>query len=380
MSTSKPSQPPGGHPPPNPYARFIPREELGDFAAWNPTAFEQAPADQGPGDVGLRKPTLAERAAAEVLNRKTNAAQHAEIGKVLREGVQPTGGAAPKAKAAPATAPQQAKARAPTPTSAAAANAQAARPTARRTVIGGMPGQEPPPEPAAAEPAPPPPVPVEAQLREARQTAYQEGYRNGLASLESYKQTQSAQMAAYMSDQIGMLASDFHQRLESLEQQLAGRVAGVALELARQVVRADLAVQPETVVVVAEEVLSTLLSSARQVVLRLHPDDHALAQAQLAEVLAARGVRVLADANLTRGGCLVESDIAVVDATVEARWDLAAAALGHRAPWNDGHEAHEDTSVTTLAERIEAAADARTDLAAEARARLLADDTPEAQP
>jgi flagellar assembly protein FliH len=139
-------------------------------------------------------------------------------------------------------------------------------------------------------------------------------------------------------------------------------------------------VQPETVVVVAEEVLSTLLSSARQVVLRLHPDDHALAQAQLAEVLAARGVRLLTDANLSRGGCLVESDIAVVDATVEARWDRAAAALGHRAPWNDGHEAHEDTSVTTLAERLEAASDARTDLAAEARARLQAEHTQEAQP
>jgi flagellar assembly protein FliH len=211
------------------------------------------------------------------------------------------------------------------------------------------------------EPPPSPPVPVEALLREARQEAYQEGYRNGLAALESYKQTQSAQMAAYMSDQIGLLASDFHHRLESLEQQLAGRIAGVALELARQVVRADLAVQPETVVEVADEVLGTLLASARQVVLRLHPDDHALAQAQLAEVLAARGVRVVPDVNLTRGGCLVESDIAVVDATVEARWDRAAASLGHSAPWNGGHEAQGDTSVASLAERMEAAEDARSE-------------------
>jgi flagellar assembly protein FliH len=373
MSTSKPPQQPGGaNPAPSSYTRFIPREELGNFAAWSPTAFEQAPADPGVGDVGARKPTLAERAAAEVLNRKANAAQHADIGKVLREAGAAAKGqpaAAPKAAAGPRAA-QPAQAAQPSPAARPGAapgasrpampgaQAAAAKPAPRRNVIGGVPGEVPAPEPVV-EPAPPPPVPVEALLREARQEAYQEGYRNGLAALESYKQTQSAQMAAYMSDQIGLLASDFHQRLEALEQQLAGRIAGVALELARQVVRADLIVQPETVVVVAEEVLATLLASARQVVLRLHPDDHALAQAQLAEVLQARGVRVVPDVNLTRGGCLVESDIAVVDATVEARWDRAAASLGHSAPWNGGHEAQGDTSVASLAERMEAVEDAR---------------------
>jgi flagellar assembly protein FliH len=376
MSTSKPPQQPGGgNPAPSSYTRFIPREELGNFAAWSPAAFEQAPVDPGVGDVGARKPTLAERAAAEVLNRKANAAQHADIGKVLREAGTAAKGqpaAAPKAAAAPRAA-QPAQAGQPAPASRpgatpggarpampGATSAAAAKPAPRRNVIGGVPGEAHAPEPVV-EPPPPPPRPGEALRRDARPAADQEGYRNGLAALESYKQTQSAQMAAYMSDQIGLLASDFHQRLEALEQQLAGRIAGVALELARQVVRADLVVQPETVVAVAEEVLGTLLASARQVVLRLHPDDHALAQAQLTEVLVARGVRVVPDVNLTRGGCLVESDIAVVDATVEARWDRAAASLGHSAPWNDGHEAQGDTSVSTLAERIEAMEDAHAD-------------------
>jgi len=37
--------------------------------------------------------------------------------------------------------------------------------------------------------------------------------------------------------------------------------------------------------------------------------------------------------------------IAVVDATVEARWDRAAASLGHHAPWNGGKEAQGSTEV-----------------------------------
>lgn len=325
MSTSKPqarpaappagaSASPGQAAAHNPYARFIPREELGNFSAWAPQTFEPRPADQP--DVGVRKPTLAERAAAEMRPpmKPQQPVQHA-----------------PQAKgqaAAPGTAMP---------------GAAAAKPAARRPVVGGVPGQAEAQEREAARAAEasaaPPGPPIEERLNQARQEGYQDGYRNGLAALESYKQTQAAQMAAHMSDQVGALASDFHHRLESLEQQLAGRIAGVALELARQVVRTELRQSPELVVDVAEQALGALLASARQVIVRLSPDDHGLAQAQLSEMLAARGARLVPDASVQRGGCIVESDIAVVDATVEARWARAAAALGYEAPWHDGREA-----------------------------------------
>lgn len=302
---------------PNPYARFIPREELGNFSAWAPQTFEPRPAGQP--DVGVRKPTLAERAAAEM--RPSMKPQHAAHHAPQATG-QGTG-----MPGAPASGP-----------------AAGAKPAARRPVVGGMPGQAEAQEREAARAAEaasaPPAPPVEELLAQARQEGYQDGYRNGLAALESYKQTQAAQMAAYMSDQVGALASDFHQRLEALEQQLAGRIAGVALELARQVVRTELRQSPELVVDVAEQAMGALLASARQVIVRLSPDDHALAQAQLSEMLAARGARLVPDASVQRGGCIVESDIAVVDASVEARWGRAAAALGYEAPWHDGREAH----------------------------------------
>lgn len=326
MSTSnKGNPPPSGAPgapaaagsgAPNSYTRFIPREELGSFSAWSPQTFEQPPAGGAQGDVGVRKPTLAERAAAEVRPQM-------KAGAKVKHAPQATG--VPAAAAKPA-----------------AMNAKAA--TARRPIVGGMPGQAEAEEKAAAEPVVPPPD-VDALVNEARQSGYQDGYRNGLAALESYKQTQAAQMAAYMSDQVGALASDFHHRLESLEQQLAGRIAGVALELARQVVRSELQQHPDVVVDVAEQALGALLASARQIVLRMNPDDHAMAQAQLTEMLAARGARLVPDASVTRGGCVIESDIAVVDASVEARWDRAAASLGHHAPWNGGKEAEGSTEV-----------------------------------
>jgi flagellar assembly protein FliH len=317
MSTSKPNIPASGGSASNPYTRFIPREELGSFSAWAPENFEQAVQPGAGEDGGVRKPTLAERAAAE-----------------MRPAMQPNRAkGAPQAKGGPAGTAAKPAATAPKPA------------PHQRPIVGGVPGQaEAPPKAAETPPAASTPD-VHELVREARQSGYQDGYRNGLAALEGYKQTQAAQMSAYMSDQVGVLASDFHHRLESLEQQLAGRIAGVALELARQVVRSELQQNPEVVMEVAEQTLTTLLASARQIVLRMNPDDHAMAQAQLAQVLAARGARMVPDASITRGGCIVESDIAIVDASVEARWELAAASMGHNAPWNKGAEAHGSTEV-----------------------------------
>lgn len=321
MSTSKPgSKAPGNPatppstPAPNAYARFIPREELGgNVAAWAPQTFERPPAP--PLESGVRKPTLAERAAAE-----------------MRPGMKPQ-----PVKHAPQATGQPV---APKPAGASAGAAAAPKPAVRRPVVGGMPGQAEAQQREAEAPPPPPAPNVDELVNKARQEGYQDGYRNGLAALESYKQTQAAQMAAHMSDQVGALASDFHQRLESLEQQLAGRIAGVALELARQVVRTELKIHPELVVDVAEQALGALLASARQVIVRLHPEDHAMALPHLSEMLSARGARMVPDVTLNRGGCVVESDIAVIDAAIEARWDRAAAAMGYEAPWHDGHEAH----------------------------------------
>jgi len=226
--------PPGGKPA-NAYTRFIPREELGDFAAWNPGNFS------GPADEELQ-------AAAD---------------------------------AAPST----------------------------------------PPEPTAEE--------WQARIAAARQAGYQDGYRDGLVALEAFKQSFASQTTA----QIGLLMQSLNAGMSGLQQDMARTLAICATHLARQIVRTELATEPARIAMVAHEALDTLLLSAQHITLRVHPDDHALVAQGAAEVLAARGARLLSDASMTRGGCLVESDIGVIDASIETRWRRAAASLGNDEPW-----------------------------------------------
>ncbi len=171
---------------------------------------------------------------------------------------------------------------------------------------------------------------VAAKLRQTRQTGYQDGYRDGLVALEGFKQS----FAAQVTQQVGVLVGSVGGQLDALQQEMAEALAATAVSLARQIVRSELAQRPESVATVAAESVESLLLSARHVTLRVHPDDHALVVQGAADVLAARGARVIADAAITRGGCRAESDIGVVDASVETRWQRATVALGLDAPWS----------------------------------------------
>jgi len=167
------------------------------------------------------------------------------------------------------------------------------------------------------------------QLLLARQSGYQDGYRDGLVALEGFKQS----FARQATSQVGALLQSIGGQLDALQEEMAKALVQSAFGLARQVVRSELASRPEAAAIVAREAIDTLLLSARHITLRVHPDDHAHVAEGAGDVLAARGARLVVDAALSRGGCLVESDIGVIDASIETRWLRAVAALGGQPPW-----------------------------------------------
>ncbi len=169
-------------------------------------------------------------------------------------------------------------------------------------------------------------------VRAARQSGYQDGYRDGLVALEGFKQS----FALQTTQQIGTVLQSIGEQLDALQQQMARALAVAATQLARQIVRNELTAQPAQIARVAEEAVDALLLSARHISVRVHPDDHACVAGGAAEVLTARGARLLAAASVERGGCRVESDIGVIDASIEARWRRASAALGCDEAWQAG--------------------------------------------
>ena len=181
-------------------------------------------------------------------------------------------------------------------------------------------------------PAPPAPNPVDelmAQLKQVRQTGYQDGYRDGLVALEGFKQSFAAQATA----QIGALLTSFDAQFAALDERIAAGVSNTAVKLARQVLRAELEQRPELVARVAAEAVNAVLLSARHISVQVHPQDLPLVAEGAEEALQARGARLIANPTIARGGVMVESDLGAIDARIEARWAQAAAALGSEETW-----------------------------------------------
>ncbi len=231
------------------YGRFIPREELGSFTAWQPGALAG-------------------------MERRNEERRREERG----------------------TADRRCAA---TPTGAAAATAT--------TAAAG---------PSAAQ--------WQERVTAARQSGYHDGYRDGLVALDGFKLSLAQQNAA----QIGSLLTAFDEQLQALDGDMAHALARTALLLAQQVLRSELLQRPELVADVARQAVNTVMHSARQVTVHVHPQDLPLVSQGAEELLATRGARLRADSTILRGGVLVSSDVGTVDARLDTRWAEAAAALG----------------------------------------------------
>jgi len=189
-----------------------------------------------------------------------------------------------------------------------------------------------------AEPDPgPPPEPEEARLQRAWDAGHAAGYAEGHAAaarvgheqLDQYVGGQGRENA----ERLAAVAQALQERLARCEQDLARQVLDLAAELARQVVRRELAVRPDAVLPVVREAVAALLADGRPAAVRLHPQDLQVVEAALREEYPTPAIRWLADADVERGGCLVESGGAVVDGSVANRWRGVLANLGLDAPW-----------------------------------------------
>jgi flagellar assembly protein FliH len=183
----------------------------------------------------------------------------------------------------------------------------------------------------------------QALLHAARQAGYQEGYRDGLVALDNFKRSVMTQNTA----QFGAMMQQFDEQLDALEFDMARSLARVAAAIAQQVVRDELATQPQRVARVAHEAVEAVLMSARHIVVQVNPQDLALVEQGAADAVAARGARLVGDPTIERGGCRVLSDVGTIDARISARWQQASESIGAELPWSqsavDGIAEGDDT-------------------------------------
>lgn len=171
----------------------------------------------------------------------------------------------------------------------------------------------------------PPAADAAAELAGLREAARAEGYAEGLAA----GRVEGEQACGRMKQ----LAESFSSTLDNLDFRLADMVLELALDVARQVVAGELAAHPERILDVVNLALKQMAETSREARLLLNPDDAALVRPHLDQVLDKNRLRIVEDARIVRGGCLIETSQGDLDATLPARWRQVVQVLGSNLNW-----------------------------------------------
>jgi len=171
-----------------------------------------------------------------------------------------------------------------------------------------------------------------------RAQAEAEGRAHGEAEAQRMAEAAQAARDAAVALAVTALDAAWQQLIAPLAQKeatIADLVTELAFVLARHVVGMELALHPDSVKPLVDGLIaeaSRMRGAQQSIVIRLHPEDHAL----LSTCATIEHAHLLADTQITRGGTIVELiaaggdpiDKVEWDATIETRLASVRAALG----------------------------------------------------
>lgn len=179
---------------------------------------------------------------------------------------------------------------------------------------------------------------VEQIHQQARDEGYQkghaEGYQAGLKKGHDETRGEAQKLA--------QAAAKLTKGLNELDAQVADELLMLAVELAREVLRQEISVRPETLLNVVREALAQL--PHQHAAIYLHPDDASLLRTHMGEQLTHAGHRIHEDFKLSRGDCVLESGGSQVDATTAMRWRRVLEGLGIASAWQPAESKPTKTS------------------------------------
>jgi len=160
---------------------------------------------------------------------------------------------------------------------------------------------------------------AESIRRQAEHDAYERGRHEGEKSLSLQLLEQRSELLELQQGVLNSLRAAVPQVVQQTEQHLVS----VALESAQKVV-AGVAISTDVVEAVIREAVSEVEDSA-EITVHLHPEDLALLRKHQSPVLQglpdAGPLRFVSSADVSRGGCLVQTRFGLLDARRETKFD-----------------------------------------------------------
>ncbi len=164
----------------------------------------------------------------------------------------------------------------------------------------------------------------EQGYKKGQQEGHAEGYQRGYAEGLVAGRDEVALRVQHLDQIVGFMSRP----LSALDKTVEEELTWLATEIARQLVRRELHTAPGEIVAVVREAVGLLPVASAGVQVRVHPEDARLIREVLELGREDEPVwRIIEDQTLTRGGCLINTELSRIDATLEKRLGMVIATV-----------------------------------------------------
>lgn len=156
------------------------------------------------------------------------------------------------------------------------------------------------------------------EAEQMRAQAFEVGYQDGI---EGARADARAEVEGAVSA-LRMMIAEMEARLQAVEDASVPAAASFGIEVAARVVRAEVAARPERVIEVVRAAMRRAVDRER-IVVRVNPADLAICRDAAPDLLSTTGgvgrLDFFDDQRISRGSCVLETNLGDVDATFESQ-------------------------------------------------------------
>ncbi|MGB9712792.1 MAG: FliH/SctL family protein [Dissulfurimicrobium sp.] len=168
--------------------------------------------------------------------------------------------------------------------------------------------------------------------------AYNQGYAQGQKDGEALGRKQYETRCARLKDVVSAIQSQAVAVIDKYEPQLVR----LCMEISKAVIHREIETRPETIALCLKEAFKQVVEGS-PLNIRLNPRDVEIASDFIereARIAGGHPVNLTPDSRIDPGGCIIETDFGLIDATVDGKWQVVADAIkkildGRRT--GDGH-------------------------------------------
>mgnify|MGYP000867193305 CR=1 FL=1 len=160
---------------------------------------------------------------------------------------------------------------------------------------------------------------AEEVFRESRRSGYDEGYEEGYKEGLKKAEEEVVSLRAEAARILEQANNIYREKIISLQED----ITALAVDIAKKILGAQLSLDPESVANIAVEAVQ-MMTNRENYTVYVNPGEanaFNVKRYELEKLLNDRArLQIIADPGVAAGGCLVETEQGMVDASLEARW------------------------------------------------------------